>query len=335
MKVKNPILLAASAAALALALSQEVLAEPVSGDTSPTTASPASEPATTTETEQAQPAAAPEEGAGTQTPAAEPKAAPPASTQTPPTVTAHPSPPTGLAAARERMEKKHAEMMQERKRRYEELRIRAAEVGLDLPETPPWEQEGMQPPEIPTPPAPPKVPGEMAPPWTQMSAEKRKAEWEKMRNMTAEEREAMREKRWQDLRKRAKEQGVDLPETPPWKQAEERREAMKAKWEQYQKIVDGLTAEQKDAARAVFGRGGRPVPPMPYQMPPTMPMDAPCGPGYGAPGSMMPPGTMMPGYGGQDAGPAMYERGPGAPWYGGGEPSRKGPPPPSSYNQPW
>ncbi len=343
MKEKKPILLVASAAALTLALSQGAFAGPVTDESPTAVVGPASQAGSTTEeTQPAEPTDA--EGGAAQSPASK--------TQAEPAAAAPPPPPAGLAAAMERMEKKHAEMMKERKRRYEDLRQRAAEVGLELPETPPWEEAGMEPPKMPTPPTPPSS---MTSPWTSMSAEQRRAEWEKMRNMTAEDREAMREKRWQELRKRAKEQGVELPETPPWKQAEEQREAMKAKWEAYKKTVEGLTPEQKEAAQAIFGRGGRP-------MPPPMPMEAPCGgnyggpgvppgammPGYGGPGvppdAMMPgyggpgvpPGAMMPGHGAQGAGPSMYERGPAAPWYGGGKPSRQGPPPPSgSYNQPW
>jgi len=233
-----------------------------------------------------------------------------------------PSLPSDAAAVEARIRQKEAEMLKERDRRYQDIRKRAADVGLNLPETPPWEQAGMEPPEMPMP------PGKATPPWTPMTSAERQKEWEKIRNMTPEEREAMREKRWQEMRKRAKAQGVDLPETPPWKEAEKRREAIRAKWQAYKKTVDGLTPEQKEAARAVFGSGGR------RAMPPAMPMERPCGPGHHGPGAI-PPHPMLPGYGQSGPGPSPYEGGPMAPWYYGGEPSREGPPPPSDYNQPW
>jgi hypothetical protein len=303
MREKNPILIFASAATLALALGQGALADPATGEGAAGTAEKPAAPSTQ-QSAQA-PAAAPTQGAEAQAPAAAPS-----------------SMPSDIAAEEARIQQKEAEMLKERDRRYQDLRKRAAEVGLDLPETPPWEQAGMEPPEMPMP------PGEAAPPWTPMSSAERQKEWEKIRNMTQEEREAMREKRWQEMRKRAKAQGVDLPETPPWKEAEKRREAMRAKWQGYKKIVDGLTPEQKEAARAVFGWGGR------RAMPPAMHAERPCGPGYGGPGAM-PPGPMMPGYGEPGAGPSMYRGRPAAPWYYGGEPDRQGPPPPTEYGQPW
>jgi hypothetical protein len=320
----------ASAAALALALGQKAEADPV------TSVGPAASAAQ----QQTGPAAAPPaQAATTQTPAAQaqgPQSGAEAASL-PSDLAAEESqikkeeaemlkgapPLPGDAAAEEaRIRQKEAEMLKERDRRYQDLRKRAAEVGLDLPETPPWEQAGMEPPKMPVP------PGQATPPWTPMSSAERQKEWHKIRSMTPEERDAMREKRWQEMRKRAKAQGVDLPETPPWKEAEKRREAARAKWQAYQKIVDGLTPEQKEAARAVFGSGGR------RAIPPAMPTEPPCGPGYRGPGAM-PPRPMMPGYGEPGPGPSMYEGGPTAPWYSGGKPSREGPPPPTNWNQPW
>jgi hypothetical protein len=330
MRHKNRIRLFASAAALSLALGQGAEADPVTS----------AGPATSVGQQQTESAAAlPTQATNPQLPA--PQAQGPQAGAGNPALPSDlateesqiqkedaerlkgtPSLPGDAAAEEARIRKKEAKMLKDRDRRYQDLRKRAAEVGLDLPETPPWEQPGMEPPEMPMP------PGKATPPWTPMSSAERQKEWEKIRNMTPEEREAMREERWQEMRKRAKAQGVDLPETPPWKEAEKRRAAARAKWQVYQKIVDGLTPEQKEAARAVFGSGGR------RAMPPAMPMEPPCGPGYRGPGAM-PPGSLMPGYGEPGAGPSMFQGRPTAPWYYGGESSREGPPSPTDYSQPW
>jgi hypothetical protein len=418
MIVNKPVTLIASAAALTLALSQGVLAEPAVGESAAAPAgeaaaqaAPAVEPApaaaesgatapSDTPSAASSPPPAPEpappaEDAGSAAatsatapaaaaPAPEAAAAPPAleaaaPAPTPEAAGAAPGateaasaapPPPEITAARERMEQRRAEMMEERSRRYQELRERAAEVGLDLPETPPWEQSGIQPPEMPSPPAMPvplsretlgkgragMTPEERdamreqryqamrerakqrgvelpeTPPWKLMSDEERQAHWEKMRNMSPEERRAMREEHWKEMTQRAKEQGVELPETPPWKQAEQRREEMRAKWEAFRKIVDEMTPEQQEAAKAIFGRGQRQaLPPAGAQMPPRMPMQSPYGQDYGAPAGFG-QGPGMRGYGPQGAGPSAGPR----PWFGAGDDMRQGPPPPApGYNQGW
>jgi hypothetical protein len=275
------------------------------------------------------------------------------------------------------MEQKREEMMEQRKRRYEELRSRASEVGLQLPETPPWEQAELAPPDMPTPPdmpAPPEMaqPPQVAipaqapeapgrsrlgrggmtpeqrdamreeryqamrkraaeqgvelpetPPWKLMSEEERAARREMMRSLTPEQREAMREQHWKELRERAAEKGMEMPETPPWKAAAERRKERQAKWEAYRKVIEEMSDEQREAAAAVFGRPEAP----PRQMAPRAPMQAPYGAPGGAPYQMRNPNRMMPGYG--------VQGGPG-PWYGGEEAVPQGPPPPRpGYHQPW
>ena len=262
---------------------------------------------------------------------------------------------TAYADAHQRMEAHMAEMTAERNRRYGELRQRAAEVGLELPETPPWEQayapmpdmrgcrmsgmQGMQ-----------GMSGMQGcrcgcrawryedaghggyerhaghggnerhaglsaeereamraahyqamrerakaagidlpetPPAKLMTPEERRAHWEKMQSASAEERQAARVETYKQLRERAKAQGIDLPETPPWEQAQQRRKAMQEKWEAYRKQVDAMTEEQREAARAIFSGGpGDQAPPMPMERPmpqmpqmPQMPMrDAPDAP---------------------------------------------------------
>jgi hypothetical protein len=261
------------------------------------------------------------------------------------------------------MEQRRAETMAERKQRYEELRVRAAEVGLELPETPPWEQAGMQPPQMPAPPAitmpeMPRMPGGRSgamtpeerddlraqryqvmreramqrgielpetPPWKLMSDEERQTHREKMRNMTPEERRAMHETHWQEMRARAQEQGVEMPETPPWRQAEQRRQETKARWDSYREVLDAMTLEQKEAVQAVFGQGQRQLsaPGMGHRMPPGMPMQAP----FGQQDQGLPSGPGIPGYGygPQGTDPSMYNRGPAAPWTGGRQPMYPGP----------
>ena len=189
----------------------------------------------------------------------------------PPAVAAPATPavPPEIAAAREQAEQAHAKAREEhdawRAARYQELRERAKEVGMDLPETPPWESRKAG--------AGPLV-----------SPEERRAHREAMRDMTPEQREAFRLQRYQELRERAKEQGVDLPETPPWKA---RQEAMAKHMEVFQAMSD----EQKEACRSM-GRGGRgmmgPGPGAapgnrPWGPPPWMDDAAEQGGGYGYP----------------------------------------------------
>jgi hypothetical protein len=326
MTDKPRLIILASVATLALALAQPVRAE---GEQAPA--------ATPTPTPEAAPATpAPEAAAAASAPAGAPAN------------TAH-------ADSRQRMEAHMAEMTAERNRRYGELRQRASEVGIELPETPPWEQampEMPKMPDMPQMPAMPKMP-DMAgmqgmtgeereamraahyqamrerakaagidlpetPPAKLMTPEERRAHWDSMRNQTPEERQAGRAETYKQLRERAKAQGIDLPETPPWEQAQQRRKAMQEKWEAYRKQVDAMTEEQREAARAIFSGGPgdqappmpmeRPMPQMPMRQMPQMPMDMPnqglrgFGPGPcpmdDCDGMGMPRRGMMPGWGG-------------------------------------
>ncbi len=94
----------------------------------------------------------------------------------------------------------------------------------------------------------------------------RMQERERIRNMTPEERQAMREERWKQMRADAAERGIEMPETPPWKEAEKRRQEMAQRFEEYRKTVEQMTDEQREAAQAIFGRmPPRMAPPMPRQ----------------------------------------------------------------------
>lgn len=157
------------------------------------------------------------------------------------------------AAPAPAVDTRRAEMDAQRAKHYADLRVRAKEVGIDLPETPPWETPMGQ---MPAPPAMGDYSGPSAAEWEAMRAE-REALREKIRSMTPEERAALRESHWKKMRERAAERGVELPETPPWKAAEERYKAAKEQFERYRKIVDAMTDEQREAARAVFGGAPR------------------------------------------------------------------------------
>jgi len=338
MTDRHRILIFASAATLALALAQPAAAE---DDTAAPAASAPEAPAATAEAPAAPaPAPAAEE-------AAAPEAAP--AVPPPPSATAEPSLPPDIAAAHaeamKEMEKEIEEMNAERNKRYAELREQAAEVGLELPETPPWEEAGMppMPSEMGMPPMP-SMPSDVearyklmreraaargidmpeTPPYKLMTSAERRAEWERMRKMTPEERAAARKEAYNKLRERAAAKGIDMPETPPWEQAEQRRKAMMEKWESYRKEVDAMTDAQREAAEAIFS--ARPAPEMPEM--PEMPMQR-----------SMPMDMPMPGRGGYGPGPCyqsdcMNMMGPRGPMPGWGN-DQAPPPPQGGYGSPW
>ena len=321
MKETRPILPLASAAALTLALGQGAYAamEKSPEPTSETSAKSAPAPEAPTA-----------EAPSPESAAAEPAAEPPV-TEAPaaakPAPGAPGQPPPSFTAAQERMEAKQAERMKERRKRYDELRERAAEVGLDLPETPPWEQAGIQPPAMPTPLGMPSAPDMPRPPAMTapagaaapgpgpigLSPEEREERRETMRAMTPEQRRAMHEAHRKEMLERA----------------EQRRQEMQERWEKYRSLVDAMSEEQREAAAAIYGQA---APQMPFaSMQPQMPMQSPYGGNYG-----MPMAPMMPSYGGQGAGPSPYDWGAGEPWYGDDQgafqpafPSQRGP------GQPW
>jgi hypothetical protein len=219
--------------------------------------------------------------AETQAPAASPEAAPPASEPAAASTEAPAAPQAPEQAAPSENDERRAAMMAEREKRYEELRARAAEIGLALPETSPWESAESS---MPSPPAMPERRG-MSPEDMEAMREQRRAMREQMMSMTPEERRAMRDAHWQQMRADAAERGIEMPETPPWAAAEQRRKEMEEKFEQYRKTVEAMSEEQIEAARALFG-GPPPMPEFP-SMPPHMP---PQGYGYGPQGGY--PGGM-------------------------------------------
>ena len=414
---KSPYQLFASAAALSLALSQAALAQteavpaaqaaaippppaplvspppaPAAPQVPAVTPPLAAEAPATPAPVEAQAPAAPITAQTPAVPAAEAPAAPAAAPS--PAEKAHAAHAAHAEAAMKRMEERQAEMLAKRKQRYEELRKRAEAAGLTLPETPPWEEAGFTPPEMPAMPEMPSMPempawpdqagmggmsgmeGRGGPqgqdwqarreqawqamrdraaqrgvdmpeqaPWSLLTPEEHRAHLEQMRQAaTPEERAALRDQHWAEMRERAAAKGTNLPETPPWKEAEQRREAMKARWENYRKLIDQMSAEEREAAEAIFGQMPQPpeMPAMPVmpEMGRDMMPNLPYGGNFGAPAPRDYP-PVAPGYGGPDfSGPGPgygggpgYGAGPGyaAPGYGG---PGYGGPGPGGYDQP-
>ncbi len=183
--------------------------------------------------------------------------------------------------------------------RYLELRARAVAAGMELPETPVWDRAAdMTPPampERPTMPAAPEHPlGSMPEPsmpraWGRgmgpgrmlMSDEERRANREALSTMTQEEREAFRAKHYQEMRARAAEKGMELPETPPWMQS--RRDMPPAMpelpdMEKIQAVVDGMSAEEREACMTMHQMHMRSMQSPPRPM---VPFQGGYGRGYG------------------------------------------------------
>ena len=192
--------------------------------------------------------------------------------------------PPGYARALDRMQAH----MQQRNQAYEDLKKRAQSMGVILPEKPPWSTPGgmesmmqsrMQPP----------------PEYKPMSQE----EMELLRKKHYEEMDALRKQRYEEMRERAKAAGIDMPETPPWEQAQSNSDDERAR---QQAIIDGMSDEQRAACQAMHWR--------------QMGMwDAPQRPMMPAPGMGrgMGPGMMNRGYG---YGPDAYGYGPDSYGYG-------------------
>lgn len=114
-----------------------------------------------------------------------------------------------------------------REQHYQEMRERVKARGGDMPEIPPWKAAGM-------------------------SEQERRAQMEQMRNLSPAERQAQHEAMWQRMRERAKQRGVELPEACPMGLPGTGRLSQQER-EQYQGIVDQMSPEQREAARAIFG----------------------------------------------------------------------------------
>ncbi|MEW8029785.1 MAG: hypothetical protein AB2806_18835 [Candidatus Thiodiazotropha sp.] len=118
-----------------------------------------------------------------------------------------------------------------REEQYQALRKRAEEAGVMLPERPPWRSEM----------------GQMMRP----SMEERMAHRNKMMSMSEEELNAMRQQHYQEMRSRAEEAGIEMPETPPWVA---RQQAMDVEWAKHQKVIEGMSDEERAACHAMHRR---------------------------------------------------------------------------------
>ncbi|MET0090048.1 MAG: hypothetical protein ABW068_08525 [Candidatus Thiodiazotropha sp.] len=157
-----------------------------------------------------------------------------------------------------------------RQERYAEMRKRAEEMGVEMPETPPWADPRMD--------------------SIRPSMEERMEHRNKMMSKTPDERDAYRQERYAEMRNRAEDMGVEMPETPPW---EARKQAMDEQWAEHQKIMQGMTDEQRAACHSMMqrhrgmgpGQGmgmglGRGMGPQGWSQPGMMPYGQP-GYGYG------------------------------------------------------
>ena len=178
--------------------------------------------------------------------ATEPLVAPPAPPATAPQAQpAAAQPQSPAEAARAKAEERRAAMDAEREKRYAELRSNAAQLGVELPATPPWKAAEARMPPRPAMPPMPAGPGRMSP--------EDRAAWHKQR-----------EERWKQMQTEAAARGAQLPERPSWDEIEQRRKAMAERFDAYRKTVEAMTEEQREAARAYFGRmQARPYPQMP------------------------------------------------------------------------
>jgi hypothetical protein len=118
-----------------------------------------------------------------------------------------------------------------REEQYQALRKRAEESGVMLPETPPWRSEM----------------GQMIGP----SMQERMAHRKEMMSMSQEERDAYRQQRYQEMRERADEMGIEMPETPPW---QARQQVLEQEWAKHQKAIQGMSDEERAACHAMLRR---------------------------------------------------------------------------------
>jgi hypothetical protein len=180
----------------------------------------------------------------------------------------------------------YAQRWQDREARYQELRQRAEEAGVMLPAHPPWRASQME--------------------SNRPMADQRRQHHEKMMSMSPEERDAYRQERYQKMREQAQQQGIEMPETPPWVA---RQKAMEEEWAKHQAVIEGMTDEERAACHAMhkrhrMGRGMGRGHGMGHGY------GQACGQGcqgsYGNPAGMSAPAPVYPGYG---YGPAPYGQG--------------------------
>ena len=127
----------------------------------------------------------------------------PAAAPAPVAAPAPATPQSPADAARAKADERRAALDAQRKQRYAELRARAAEIGVDMPEMPPWE-------------APfPALDDPTVQQWQadmQARRQARQEEIERFQKLTPEERRAAHEERWQKMQAEAQARGMEMPE---------------------------------------------------------------------------------------------------------------------------
>jgi hypothetical protein len=124
-----------------------------------------------------------------------------------------------------------AQRLKAREQRYQVLRQRAEEAGVMLPERAPWHSSQMD--------------------SFRPDMQERMQHHQKMMNMSPEERDAFRLERYQEMREKAQQQGVEMPETPPW---QARKQAMDDEWAKHQAVIEGMSDEERAACHAMHRR---------------------------------------------------------------------------------
>ncbi len=124
-----------------------------------------------------------------------------------------------------------AQRLKELDAQYEALRKRAEEAGVMLPKRSPWEASRMR--------------------SIRPSMEERMEHRRQMMSMTQQERDVYRQERREEMRQRAEEMGLEMPETPPWAA---RQQAMQEQWAEHQKVIEGMSDEERAACHAMVQR---------------------------------------------------------------------------------
>jgi hypothetical protein len=157
----------------------------------------------------------------------------------------------------------------ERDARYEDLKRRAKEAGVMLPDDPPWKSASQE------------MPG----------LAERMQRHKEMMSMTPEEHMAIHDAHRKEMREQAEERGFTRPDRSSWEAA---RAAREEEWAKHRAVIDGMSDEERAACHAMYRRQMDSMPERPMMRGPAM------GPGMMGPGGIEPgwaPGSMGPGYG--------------------------------------
>lgn len=132
------------------------------------------------------------------------------------------------------IDEEFAQRWAERNARYQELRGRAQELGVDLPANPPWG-------DAPAPRADDKA-------------------YQEARAKRMEEQRTRMNEKYQQMKERAKERGMELPDTKPWENREqwqaEMQQKMKERREMMRKHMESMTDEQREMCHLMHSGSG-------------------------------------------------------------------------------